>query len=938
MQRIHRWGLVAACSFAVSGSFVSAADFLIDTINDSGPGSLRLALTGAQTGDTLQFQPILNGATMINGGALTISHSVTFLDSNGITLIDGHTLYLPDATSGTTTTLNPLTVNWAGTLTLNGVLSDTTFEGSLIKSGLGTLILTNANTYSGGTTISAGTLNLTNSSAIGTGALTVSNVAGTKVLTLGNSVNLANSITLGSALTVNTAAGTSSQLSGIISGTAATDSLIQTGTGTLILTSANTFAGGVAVTGNGTINLQNNTGLGTGTLSETSGLTLILASGVSANNAISLGGQLTANVASGTSALTGAISQTSASEIVKTGSGTLILSGVNSYTGGVLISQGTLQGNASGIVGNVTDNAALIFSQTGIGTYAGNLSGTGSLTVTGTGTLIFSGTTSLPATTKISSGELQVTGTVTGPVSVNSSSAELSGSGSVGSVTNDGYVQPGTTSGGALNTIGTLNVTGSYTQPSDGTTQIKINSTGNTAGVNNDYLTVSGQTTLSGYLNVIPTGGGAFTPGTPYTIINSTGGVSGQFAQAWSTSPAYGVDVTYGANTVTFDLQPVTSLKVAAQTSNQTSVGTLLDQVAASGTGTIYPLVNSLGVQSTAVQRQAMNQLSGEMYGNLQSLGLEIGNQFQQRVTSALVSNAEFLTGDQSIDSGARGQSSGVTSSRIWSQGYGFGGAFRSDGNAGTLNFGQGGGIMGFEIADDSARVGVVGGAGYGGFNDSFGGGGQVTSYQLGAYTLIDDDASYMLASANYGFNEYYTHRTISTTGVSRQYLRADYTGNQIGANFETGLKWAVGWLHIQPLVGLQYLYLCQQGFEESGGTADLNGPRTRASSLRASIGLRAATNSFEGRNGAIWTPFTHVRFVGDLLDNNRFMNASFAGSPLGTTFVSQGTRIGQTYGLLGQGVEVRLNSVWSLFGGAEATVGERTLIGTGSVGAVSLW
>jgi outer membrane autotransporter protein len=202
---------------------------------------------------------------------------------------------------------------------------------------------------------------------------------------------------------------------------------------------------------------------------------------------------------------------------------------------------------------------------------------------------------------------------------------------------------------------------------------------------------------------------------------------------------------------------------------------------------------------------------------------------------------------------------------------------------------------------------------------------------------MLDEANYYVLGSANYGFNQYDTHRSITVPTV-QQYLQANYTGSQIGANVEAGMKLSAGMFHLQPLVGLQYLYLCQQGFDETGGTAEMHVARTRANSLRASIGARLATDSFATRNGSLWTPFNHARFVGDLLDNDHIINASFSGAPIGGAFTTQGTRIGQVYGLIGQGVEVRLNSVWSLYAGAEATVGSRTLIGTGTLGAVSLW
>ena len=945
---IRRISAAAICSTVLTMSALSAADIDVTRVDDSGVGSLRQGLSGAQTGDRLNFNSILNGSTLLNGAPLALNNAVTFLDSSGINVIDNHAYLLaspvvvapvPPATTSTTAPA-PLTINWKGTLTLNGNLSDTTTGGALIMSGPGTLVLTNANSFSGGTTINGGTIQISNSSALGTGALTAGTIAGTKTLSLGDSLVVPNAITLSSALTVNSAAGTSNLLTGIISGTAATDSLNTVGTGTLRLSGINTFAGGVHVANNSTLSVENNAALGTGTLTVAGALKLDLASGLGVTtvaNKISLGNSLTTNVDSGAVTLSGAITETTPSQFTKTGAGTLILGGANAYTGGTIVSQGTLQGDSTSLVGNITNNSSLIFNQGGSGTYAGKITGTGDLTKNGNGTLNFSGTSSLLTTTMVNAGDLQVTGSMTGPVNVLSNVAALSGTGSVGSVTNNGFVQPGTSTG-----IGTLKVNGDFTQQSGGTTEIKINSAGNNPGVNNDQLNISGQAKLGGVLDVIALSGGTYTPGTHYTILTATGGVTSQFAQASTNLSMFGVDVQYDANDVTFQLVQTSSLRAAAQTANQVSVGTALDNIALSSTGGLFAMINNLGTQSPAQQRATMNQMSGDVFGSLQSLGLQIGDQFQQRVTSALVSNGRFLVGPQGgfyTNENVRGQSPAPEGSiKGWFQGFGVGGNLRSDGNAAGVNYSQGGGVYGLDLEDeDNGRIGIVGGTSYLGFTDSYNAKGGVTSYQVGMYSLKHDEMGYLLGSANYGFNSYITNRNVTGAGVP-QLLHADYTGNQIGANGEAGLKLEAGIFRIQPLVGLQYLYLCQQGFQESGGAAGLDVARSRANSLRASVGARVLIDQWDGPNGSVWTPFSHARFVSDLLDNDRTINASFNGSPVGGAFTTQGTRIGQNYGIFGEGLEVRVNQAWSLFGGADVMLGDRITIATGSLAAMCYW
>jgi autotransporter-associated beta strand protein len=922
-------------SVCISTSTLTATDIPVNTLNDSGAGSLRQGLSVAVAGDTLDFQANLNTnppSTLFNGQALVFSNAVTLSDVNagGITLGDNHALTLA----------TPLTVDWLGTLTLNGLIADGTTKGSLVKDGTGTLVLSSANTFTGGTTLGGGAIEVANSTALGTGVITVNNTVVTPVLILDNGINLANSITLNSALSVNAATG-SSQLSGVISESGSSFGLNVIGSGTLTLSGKNTFSGGVNVTNTSTLNVTNSSALGTGTLTNSGALTLNLSNGLTVANAVVLGNNLTANVTTGTATLSGNISGGNSSQLNVSGAGSLILTGVNSYTGGTAVNGGILEGNSSSLVGNISNNGSLIFNQTANGTFAGDITGTGTLTKLGTGTLIFSGNGSSTTTTTVSAGELQVTGALDGTVSVVNTASLLSGTGTVGSVTNSGSVQPGTASN-----IGTLNVSGNYTQQSSGTTEIKVNSSGNTPGVNNDLLSITGTATLDGSMKVNVLSGGTFTTGTQYTFLNATGGVSGQFAQVSSNNALYGVDATYGANNVTFQLWQTSNLTNAATSANQLAVGTTLANLANSSTGGLNSLINTLGLESAAQIRSSLDQLSGEVFGGLQTLGLQVGDQFQQRVTSRLVSNGLFLAGQSVDQSGAeivRGQSpndslAGYGSPRGWIQGYGAGGSLRGDGNGAGLNFNQGGGLYGLDVGEDeSGRLGFVLGNSYVGFRDGFGANGQLQSYQFGVYTLEDYETFYWLGTANYGYNINDTNRNVSVGGAN-QALHANFSGSQIGTNIETGLKLDAGIFHLQPLIGLQYLYLCQQGFNESGGSAALDVDRSRANSLRANIGARLAIDSLIGPSGAVWTPFAHARFVSDLLDNDRYVNATFNGAPIGGAFISQGTRIGQNYGIIGDGLQVRLSDTWSLFGGADYMVGDRISVVTGSAGATYLW
>lgn len=95
-----------------------------------------------------------------------------------------------------------------------------------------------------------------------------------------------------------------------------------------------------------------------------------------------------------------------AGSLTKNGAGQLTLSGTNSYTGGTTINAGALRGSTTSITGNIVNNSQLIFDQDNDETFRGNISGTGSLTKNGTGNLILRGTETYSGLTYVNAGTL----------------------------------------------------------------------------------------------------------------------------------------------------------------------------------------------------------------------------------------------------------------------------------------------------------------------------------------------------------------------------------------------------------------------------------------------------------------------------------------------------------------------------------------------------
>jgi autotransporter-associated beta strand protein len=235
--------------------------------------------------------------------------------------------------------------------------------GTLRKTGIGTLLLAGANTFSGGATVSNGVLSFASPSAMPAGG-TVTGLAGAAVgLGVGGAGSYVSAdvdslwagtmagVTLeaGALVGIDTSAGNFTYETA-----QATRGLAKAGTGTLILTGANTFNGGIVLY-NGTLNVSNDTVMG----ASGSGLTfrggVLQTSGDMTfdDRAVTLeaAGTFSPDAAT-TLTITNAIGGTGA--LVKSGAGRLVLTGASTYSGGTTGAAGVLALGGDNVLGNGT--------------------------------------------------------------------------------------------------------------------------------------------------------------------------------------------------------------------------------------------------------------------------------------------------------------------------------------------------------------------------------------------------------------------------------------------------------------------------------------------------------------------------------------------------------------------------------------------------------
>ncbi|SDN71790.1 autotransporter-associated beta strand repeat-containing protein/T5SS/PEP-CTERM-associated repeat-containing protein, partial [Ensifer sp. YR511] len=368
----------------------------VDTLTVTGGNLIGEGAIDAATAFNLSSGTI--GLTLSGDGALTKT-------GTGAIVLGGENTY----TGGTMISAGTLQIGNGGTggsvvgdVTNNGMLAfnrsdDVTFgdtvsgTGSLRKLGSGTLSLTGENTYSGGTVIMAGTLQI---GAGGTSGWIAGNVDNYGAMAFNRSDDVT--------------------FSGIISGIGALSHL---GDGTTTLTGTNSYNGGTTISA-GTLRLGAGGSLWDfGDLTVEGGATFDLdgndqgVGALSGSGTVALGSAtLTVGNGDASSTFRGVIG--GAGGLAKADSGTITLSGDNTYSGGTAISGGTLQigeGGISGsIVGDVASDGTLVFNRSDDVTFGGTISGNGTVSQIGAGTLTLTGNNSYSGGTTINAGTLVV--------------------------------------------------------------------------------------------------------------------------------------------------------------------------------------------------------------------------------------------------------------------------------------------------------------------------------------------------------------------------------------------------------------------------------------------------------------------------------------------------------------------------------------------------
>lgn len=795
-----------------------------------GDPSTTLTLTGDNSGfaGTMNFgagtSTIGQGGTVSIGAANNVgSGTLLFYDGVLQTTAD-MTLanaVMVQATGGGGT----FNTDTGTTLTLSGGVSG---AGALDKIGDGTLVLTGPSTYTGGTTVSAGTLqgeagysiqgDILNNATVrmwgafqtydgnmsGTGDVVIYNNGGAPMgFTGANTYSGTTTIDLGAELNSFSADALSPNSTFVVNGTLT--SLIG----------------------------------GTNTIGGLSGSGLVVAA-----DTLNIGANDSSTTFDGTFA-TGGYFGSSSVNVNKIGTGTLTLSGAGSTLTGLLdVQGGTL---AIAPTGSITVADASV--ESGATMYVD-----GSLTATDT----------VPANNiVVQTGGLLKGGVGTTPGVI------------TGTVLNDGTVQPG-------HSPGILNVVGSYTQGATGTLTVNVNatSTAPVAGTDFGQLNVSGTpgtATLAGTLNVVQNGG-LYVAGTAYDIITTTGGITGDFTSVTGNviSPFITLSnaTAAGGGVVGNDYRLVvvrSAYNTVALNPNQVAVANGLQAlVGASGTAATVVKIDNM----TAAQAQALfAATSPEPYAAYATALQDQGEMFTRQVDGRIAAISD------------------PDKTGVWVNGYGqwgngkdkdyrFGSDQRIIGIAGGADFAVSGLRLGLGVGYSEDKLTYLQG------NSS----GKSKSWQVGAYASYGMGGLHVDAQAAYVSGDITATKLVNAgSGVTliNGTASADTKGHVFHGTVNIGYDVGTANMKLQPYVGLDFTSGHVNGFTETGmGVLDLTVADIKADRTDIVAGFR-----FSAPTGMI-TPYVNAAYHYRLNDSTRNVTAWFdglTGSPFTVTGINSG-------------------------------------------------
>jgi autotransporter-associated beta strand protein len=666
-----------------------------------------------------------------------------------------------------------------------------------------------------------------------------------------------------------------------------TTAINKTGAGTLVLSATNTFSGNVNISA-GTLSVA-----GTGNLGNLSNGVVIsdgATFGVTANatfaaaRSFSIAGFSTFDIAAGTTTtIQGVISNgASAGSLLKTDTGTLVLSGTNTYDGSTSVNAGTLRAGSAGAFGAST-----------------------SFSVASGATLDLNGF-------NLTFGALTGAGTVSGA-----------------NTTISGTFTPGSGTPGSSMTIG-----GNLAFQSGALYLVQLNP------ATSSFASVTGTATLTGANVNANYAAGSYVQ-KKYTILTATGGVSGTFGSVTNVGLPSTLHSTlsYDANNAYLNLVLNFTTPGGGLNTNQQAVANTLTNFFNSTGGipaafaALSPAALSQASGETATGSQqttfnAMNLFLGTMTDPF--LAGRSGSPSSGSTAPAFAdenAGAIGYTGNGANRSGSERNAYGMMTKEVpvapaferrWSVwAAGFGGSQTTDGSTVTGSNGATSRIFGTAAGADvliapNTLAGFALAGGGTNFSISNGvGSGHSDLFQAGAFLRHTAGASYILGALAYGWQDVTTNRTVTIAGVDQ--LRARFNANAGSGRIEAGSRFVGDFgFGVTPYAAAQFTAFALPAYAESvlsgTNTFALGYAAKNVTDSRGELGMRADKSL--ALTEAILTLRGRLAWAYDV-DPNRSIGATFQTLP-GASFVVNGAQQAHNSALTTASAEMTWINGWS--------------------------
>jgi autotransporter-associated beta strand protein len=676
---------------------------------------------------------------------------------------------------------------------------------------------------------------------------------------------------------------------GIIGGTGGIE---KQGSGTLILTSANTYTGATTVN-EGTLAIA----AGGGILGGLTNSSIVIANGGALNGAIAnnaggsftVGGAVTSN---------GVFTNASGATFAVAGSGDYTLAGLLTNDGVATVAAGG-SFKAGGIVNNgvFTNNGAVTGDLDNTGLYTNN--GTQNANVnSNTGTIVNSASAIWNGNFD-TAGIVNNDGTINGAVLV--SGGLFTGTGSSGALTvgNGATFQPG---GGVAGTSATVN--GNLTFQSGSTYAVNVSPATTTASLAH----VNGSAMLTGAtVNAVYAPHSYITK--QYTILTTTGGLGGtSFDGIVTNLPSNFHDsLSYDANNVYLHLALNFNV-LGGLSGNQRNVANVLTNY--------FDTTSGIPLAFGALSAAGLTQASGELATGVQRTSFDAMSQF----IGVMADPAALAACDAGARSARRGNApaAGCEAERwtVWGSTYGAGRNTNGNSTVGSNDvsshiWGLAAGANYWFSPDTVAGFTLGGGAASFSLGDGLGSG-RSDLFQAGAFVRQSMGPAYVTGALAYGWQDFTTNRMVS--GPDGGQMHADFNANAFSGRLESGWRFDAGSIGLTPYAAGQLTRLFLPGYSEQAqsgaNTFALDYASKTATDWRTEIGLRV-DQSFAVENGEVALG-ARLAWAHSFNNPTPSATATFQTLP-GASFTVDGASIGRDAALTSLSAEMLWRNGWVL-------------------------